>query len=176
MVASDVTALVTYTRDVIYLNDGEMAILTPSKVELRTLANVPVQRQASQVSWEISADGKGSYDHYMLKEIYEQPESVENSIRGRLNFKAANAVLSGLNLTPREMAQINRIVVAACGSSFHAGLVGSYYFEDIAGIQRPSNRPPNSATATRSSSRTPWSCRSASPARPPTHWPPSAKP
>ena len=134
MVASDVTALVTYTRDVIYLNDGEMAILTPSKVELRTLANVPVQRQASQVSWEISADGKGAYDHYMLKEIYEQPESVENSIRGRLNFKAANAVLSGLNLTPREMAQINRIVVAACGSSFHAGLVGSYYFEDISGI------------------------------------------
>ena len=134
MVASDVTALVTYTRDVIYLNDGEMAILTPSKVELRTLANVPVQRQASQVSWEISADGKGAYDHYMLKEIYEQPESVENSIRGRLSFKAGNAVLSGLNLTPREMAQINRIVVAACGSSFHAGLVGSYYFEDISGI------------------------------------------
>ncbi len=134
IVASDVTALVAYTRNVIYLNDGEMAILTPDGVDVRTLMNAPLEREVSEVSWDIKADGKGEFDHYMLKEIYEQPESVENTIRGRLNHQLGNAVLSGFTLDPREMAQINRIVVAACGSSLHAGLVGEYYFEDISGI------------------------------------------
>ncbi len=134
MVASDVTALVSYTRDVLYLNDDEMAIITPSHVEVRTINNVPVTREVSRISWDVSADGKGTFEHFMLKEIYEQPESVGNAIRGRIDLKAGNAKLSGLDLTPREMALINRIVVAACGSSFHAGLLGTYYFEDISGI------------------------------------------
>ncbi len=134
MLASDVTALAAYTKNVIYLNDGEMGVLTPEKVELRTVSNVPVEREVSRITWDVTAASKSGFDHYMLKEIYEQPDSVSNTIRGRLDHQLGSALLSGLNMTPRELAQISRIVIAACGSSLHAGLVGEYYFEDIAGI------------------------------------------
>ncbi len=133
-VASDVTAIVAHTRDVIYLNDGEMALLTPDAVQLRTLSDVPVTREISRITWEIDAAGKGGFEHFMLKEIHEQPEAVANTVRGRLDHSLQSAILAGLNLTPRELAAINRIVIAGCGSSMHAGLVGEYYFEDIAGI------------------------------------------
>lgn len=134
MVASDVTPLVSLTKNVIYLNDGEMAILTPQKVELQTLANVPVEREISQISWDVSAAGKSGFEHFMLKEIHEQPQALSDSIRGRSDEVLGSAILSGLGLSPREMAQITRVVIAACGSSLHAGIVGEYYFEDIAGI------------------------------------------
>ncbi len=134
LVASDVTALAEYTRKVIYLNDGEIAILKPDSVEVRTLENVPVEHAVSKIDWDVEAAGKGGYAHYMLKEIFEQPEAVANTIRGRLNRQLDSAVLSGLDMTPHDLAAVSRIVIAGCGSSLHAGLVGEYYFEDISGI------------------------------------------
>lgn len=134
LVASDVAALAAYTRKVIYLDDGDLAILTPGNVELRTIENMPVERAVSSIDWDVDSAGKGKYEHFMLKEIFEQPDSISNTIRGRLDYKLKSAVLSGLGLTPHELAKISRIVIAGCGTSMHAGMVGEYFFEDIAGI------------------------------------------
>lgn len=134
IVASDVTALAAYTRKVIYLNDGDLAILTPSNVELRSIENLPIEREVSKIDWDIASAGKGKYEHFMLKEIFEQPDSIANTIRGRLDHTLKSAILSGLRLSPHELAKISRIVIAGCGTSMHAGMVGEYYFEDISGI------------------------------------------
>ena len=132
--ASDIAAFAAYTRKVIYLNDGDLAVLTPESVDLRTIENTPIERAVSSIDWNVDSAGKGKYAHFMLKEIFEQPESLSNSIRGRLNHNLNSAVLSGLGLTPHELAKISRIVIAACGTSLHAGMEGEYFFEDIAGI------------------------------------------
>jgi len=134
LVASDIAALLSHTRQVIYLNDGDIAAITPDHVDLRDISNVPVEREVAKIDWDASAAEKGNFPHFMLKEIFEQPEAIENAIRGRIDHEMATAVLNGMGFTPCELARISRIVIAACGSSFHAGLVAEYYFEDIAGI------------------------------------------
>lgn len=134
LVASDVAPLAVYTRKVIYLDDGDMALLTPENVVLRSIENTPVQRQVAEIDWDMDTAGKGNFEHFMLKEIYEQPEAISNAIRGRLDSRLMSAKLSGLRLTPHELACISRIVIAGCGTSMHAGMVGEYFLEDIAGI------------------------------------------
>ncbi len=134
LVASDIAALLAHTRQVIYLNDGDIAAVTAEKIDLRNIKNVPVEREIAKIDWEAGVAEKGNYPHFMLKEIFEQPETIENAIRGRIDHEMGTALLNGMNLSPRELAQITRIVIAGCGSSMHAGLVGEYYFEDIAGI------------------------------------------
>ncbi len=133
-IASDVAPLLSYTREVMYLDDGDLAVLTPDSVEVRNVENVPVEREVARIDWDADAAEKGNYAHFMLKEIYEQPETIANTIRGRIDRQLNSAVLSGLGLTPRELASVSRVVIAGCGSSMHAGMVGEYYFEDIAGI------------------------------------------
>lgn len=134
IVASDISAIIACTKHVIYLMDGDIAVLTPDRIDLRNVDNVPIDRQVAKVTWDAEAAQKGNFAHFMLKEIFEQPEAVSNAIRGRLNREMQSAVFSGLNLTPRELAQIDRVVFAACGTSMHAGMLGEYFFEDIAGI------------------------------------------
>ncbi|MBE6373162.1 MAG: glutamine--fructose-6-phosphate transaminase (isomerizing) [Lentisphaerae bacterium] len=134
LVASDVSPLLPYTSKVIYLNDGDIAAVYADKVDLRNINNMPVEREVARIDWDASAAEKGRYEHFMLKEIFEQPEAISNAIRGRLDAENGCSILNGLNLTPRDLAQISRIVIAGCGSSMHAGLLGEYYFEDIAGI------------------------------------------
>jgi glucosamine--fructose-6-phosphate aminotransferase (isomerizing) len=134
LIASDVSAIASYTRQVIYLNDGDLAMITAENIDIRNIENIPVSREISHIDWNPEAAEKSGYDHFMMKEICEQPESVANSIRGRLDKGAATAVLAGLNMTSREMAQVNRIVIAACGTSLHAGMVGQYFFEELASI------------------------------------------
>lgn len=134
IVASDIAALVAYTKRVIFLDDDDLAVITADGVDIRTLNNVPVSRETTHIDWDTTDAEKGGYEHFMMKEIYEQPTAISNSIRGRLDFKLETAVLNGLNFTPIEMAQINRIIIAACGTSMHAGMVGEYYFEDLASI------------------------------------------
>lgn len=131
-VASDISAFTSYTRQVIYLHDGEFAVLTPEKVDIRNMNNVSVEREISRINWDTKNTGRGDYEHFMLKEIHEQPEALNNTIRGRLREDFGDAVLSGLNLSPQEAVEINRVVIAGCGSSLHAGLIGEYYLEDIA--------------------------------------------
>ncbi len=134
LVASDVSALVSHTRDVIYLHDNDLAVVSADGVDLRNMDNVPVTREIARIDWDISSAEKGGYEHFMLKEIFEQPTSLENAIRGRLDSVGGTAILSGLRFTPRELAEISRITLAACGTSMHAGMVAEYFFEDLANI------------------------------------------
>ncbi len=134
VVASDVSAIVAYTRQVIYLKDGDIARVTPEGVTIFSLDNVPVSREVQEVDWDLGAIEKGGFEHFMLKEIYEQPDALRNTIRGRLDPSAGTAVLAGLNLPPRELAAIRRLVIIGCGTSLHAGMVGKYLFETLADL------------------------------------------
>ncbi len=134
IVASDVSAIVKFTSQVIYLNDGDIASVTPTDVSIRNLDNLPVSREIQAIEWDIESVEKDGFDHYMLKEIFEQPEAIRNAIRGRLDHVTGSAILSGLNMSPQDLVKINRVIVAACGTSRHAGMVGEYYFEDLADL------------------------------------------
>jgi glucosamine--fructose-6-phosphate aminotransferase (isomerizing) len=117
---------------VIYLDDNDIAIVKADHVEIRDLNNVPVNRAVAELELDASAAEKGGFAHFMLKEIHEQPESLRNAIRGRLDFALGSSVLSGMGTSPRELAEINRIVLVGCGTSLHSGLIGEYAFEDLA--------------------------------------------
>lgn len=134
IVASDVSALISYTKRVIYLEDDDIVLINQDKFDIRNVDNIPVTRKTGLIDWDVKAAEKGGFDHFTLKEIFEQPEAVRNSFRGRLDLDQGTAVLNGLNFTPRELAEISRIIIAACGTSLHAGMMGDYYFEDLADI------------------------------------------
>ena len=134
VVASDVSAIVAYTRQVIYLKDGDIARITPNGVDIHTLDNSPVTREVQEVDWDIGAIEKGGYEHFMIKEIFEQPDALANTIRGRLDPAGGTAFLSGLSLSPRDLAAVRRVVIVGCGTSLHAGMVGKYLFEKLADI------------------------------------------
>ena len=134
VVASDVSAIVAYTRQVIYLKDGDVARITPDGVDIHSLDFSPVSREVQEVDWDIGAIEKGGYEHFMLKEIFEQPDALRNTIRGRLDAGEGTAILSGLNLKPRDLAAVRRLVIIGCGTSLHAGMVGKYLFETLADI------------------------------------------
>ena len=134
VVASDVSAIVAHTRQVIYLKDGDVASVTPDGVSVYTLDNAPVSRDVQEVEFDLGSVEKGGFEHFMLKEIHEQPEALRNTIRGRLDKTDGTAILSGLNLTPREIAAVRRLVIIGCGTSLHAGMVGKHYFEALADV------------------------------------------
>ncbi len=134
IVASDVSAIVAHTRQVVYLQDGDVAVVTADGPQVYTLDNVAVERAVANVEWEVGAAEKGGFEHFMLKEIFEQPSALQNTIRGRLDLSLGTAILSGLNLTPRELAAIRRLVIVACGTSLHAGMVGKYLFGGLADL------------------------------------------
>ncbi len=134
IIASDVSAIVAHTQQVIYLQDGDVARITATGADVFTLDQCLVDRDISEIEWEIDAAEKGGFDHFMLKEIFEQPEALRNSIRGRLDKDQGFAILAGLDLTPRELASIKRVVIVACGTSMHAGMVSKYLFEGLADL------------------------------------------
>lgn len=134
IVASDASAIIKHTRQAIYLDDNDIASIKGNDVEIRALDSGPVSRQASEIDWSADAAEKGGYEHYMLKEIFEQPEAIRNTLRGRLDAKRGNALLSGLNLSPRELSELHRVLIVGCGTSMNAGLVGEYAIEDFAGV------------------------------------------
>ncbi len=134
VVASDVSAIVAYTRQVIYLKDGDVARITADGVDIHSLDNSPVTREVQEVDWDIGAIEKGGYEHFMLKEIFEQPVALANTIRGRLDPTGGTAFLSGLSMSPRDLAAVRRVVIIGCGTSLHAGMVGKYLFEKLADI------------------------------------------
>ncbi|MFZ4394463.1 MAG: glutamine--fructose-6-phosphate transaminase (isomerizing) [Kiritimatiellia bacterium] len=134
VIASDASAVIAHTRQVIYLQDGDVAAVRADGVDIRNLDQIPVDRAISQIDWDDTAVEKGGHAHFMRKEIWEQPEALQNTIRGRLDERAGCAILSGLNLSPREMAAVNRIVLVACGTSLYAGMTGRYALEGLAGI------------------------------------------
>ena len=134
IIASDASAIVAHTRRVIYLDDNDIAIVTADSVDIRDLNNVPVTREIAELGMDASAAEKGGYEHFMLKEIHEQPDSLGNAIRGRLDLNLGTSVLAGMGTSARDLADLNRVVIVGCGTSLHAGLVGEYAFEDLADI------------------------------------------
>ena len=134
IIASDASAIVAHTQRVIYLDDNDIAIVTADSVDIRDLNNVPVTREIAELGMDASAAEKGGYEHFMIKEIHEQPDSLGNAIRGRLDLNLGTSVLAGMGTSARDLAELNRVVIVGCGTSLHAGLVGEYAFEDLADI------------------------------------------
>jgi glucosamine--fructose-6-phosphate aminotransferase (isomerizing) len=132
--ASDVAPIVEHTRQVVYLDDGEMAVLTPDGFHTATIEHERVDKPVHEVEWDLAQIEKGGFEHFMLKEIHEQPEAVRNSMRGRLQPLEGVSRLSGLRLTSDEMRDIRRIIILGCGTSWHAGLIGEYMLEEYARV------------------------------------------
>jgi glucosamine--fructose-6-phosphate aminotransferase (isomerizing) len=131
-VASDASPLLQYTRSVIYLDDGEMAVLTRDGYRIRNLETTKIDKPVDQIEWDLATIERGGFAHFMLKEIFEQPESLRNTLRGHLLEDEGTARVSGLNLTDDELKQVQRIIITACGTSWHSGLIGEYMFEEMA--------------------------------------------
>ena len=132
--ASDVSAIVAYTRDAVYLNDFDVVAVGPDKFEISSLAGDISEHPVSKVDFTAEDVGKGDYPHYMLKEIFEQPNTVRDAMRGRLNTEESTAKLGGLNMTPPQLRDVGRIVLAGCGTALHAARVGEYLIERMASI------------------------------------------
>ncbi len=133
-VASDVSPLLPYTKRVIYLNDNDIAVVRPDRIDIRNMDNIPVSREVAHIGWDIKAAEKGGHEHFMIKEIFEQPEAIANALRGRMDTELGTSKLDGLNFSETDVAGISRIIIAACGTSLHAGMLGEYFFEDLANI------------------------------------------
>jgi len=134
IIASDVSAIVNHTDQVIFLDDGDILTATGEVIDITSQKNLPVSRKPTRIDWDLGSIEKAGFAHFMLKEIFEQPQAIGNAIRGRLLPKDGTAKLSGMQMDASEMARIDRISIAACGTSYYAGMVGKYYFEDIASI------------------------------------------
>jgi glutamine---fructose-6-phosphate transaminase (isomerizing) len=133
-VASDASPLLQHTRSVVYLDDGEMVVLTREGYRVRNLETARISKPVSQIDWDLTMVERGGYAHFMLKEICEQPESLCNTLRGHLLEDEGTARLSGLNLSDEELKQFERVVITACGTSWHAGIIGEYMLEEMARV------------------------------------------
>jgi glucosamine--fructose-6-phosphate aminotransferase (isomerizing) len=132
--ASDVSAIVAYTRDAVYLNDFDVVAAELDKFEISSLAGDITEHPVSKVEFTAEDIGKGDYPHYMLKEIFEQPNTVRDAMRGRLNPEECTAKLGGLNMGPAQLRDVGRIVLTGCGTALHAARVGEYLLERLANI------------------------------------------
>jgi len=134
VVASDASAVLPYTRSVVYLRDGDVAVVTAEGYQVLDEQQRVQRRSLNDIEWDLESLSLGGHAHFMIKEIREQPETVRSTLRGRLLADAGNARLNGLNLTAARCARIRRIEIVACGTSWHAGLVGREIIEELAGI------------------------------------------
>ena len=132
--ASDVAAVVSHTRDVVYLNDYDIVTITRDGYDVQSHKGVPAQVKISRVEFSADDAEMGEFPHFMLKEIFEQPNSLRNAMRGRLSRDECTAVMGGLNMTPKELVQIDRIILAGCGTAYHAAMVGEYLIESLARV------------------------------------------
>jgi glucosamine--fructose-6-phosphate aminotransferase (isomerizing) len=134
-IASDATPIVEYTRNVVYLEDEEIAVLTKGKeIQLKNIKNQVKTPYIQELELQLEAIEKGGYEHFMLKEIYEQPVSIRNSMRGRIDLDKGIVSLGGIRDYEQKMMNASRIIIVACGTSWHAGLVGEYLLEDLTRI------------------------------------------
>ena len=132
-IASDVTALLRHTRNVVYMDDGELAVVSAVGIRIYDERRRPVEKERHYIDWDVDAAEKGGYAHFMLKEIFEQPTAISKAITGRI--QEGRVVLSDLTMTDREIRDIGRIFIVACGSSYHVGMVGKYNLERM--LRRP---------------------------------------
>lgn len=134
LVSSDPSALLAHTKDVVYLEDGECAVVTKDSYEVLTLKGEKLDKQPETVEWDVEAVQKQGYEHFMLKEIFEAPEVVKNTIRGRLMVEKGRAKLGGLEPVLDKLTSLHRLVIVGCGSAYYAGQVGRYMLEEYAGL------------------------------------------
>jgi len=132
MLASDVTALLAHTRNVVFLEDGELVVLAPGGLVVKDTDGKPVTRAPIRIAWDATEAEKGGYPHFMLKEIHEQPRAIMATMRGRYSYERGEAELPELDATAARLAETHRIWIVACGTSWHAGLVGKYLIEELA--------------------------------------------
>ena len=131
LIASDASALVGHTKRAIYLNDGEVAVVTKDSIEVKTLNAEPVSARVEEIETNLAAIQKGGYKHFLLKEIMEQPESLAETLRGRVNAKEGTVRLGGPGLSETELRKIKHLIIVGCGTAYHAGLLASYYIEQF---------------------------------------------
>ena len=131
LIASDASALVGHTKRAIYLNDGEVARITKNSIEVRTLDAEPVSAKVEEIETNLAAIHKGGYEHFLLKEIMEQPKSLAETLRGRVNAKNGTVHLGGPGLTESELRKIKHLIIVGCGTAYHAGLLAGYYIEQF---------------------------------------------
>ena len=132
--ASDVSAIINHTQKVVYLDDNDIVQVKNGCYSIVNMNSHEVQREVKDVDFDADAVAKGGFPHFMLKEIFEQPEVLRNTMRGRLLVAEGNAKLAGLDTNINELRNINRIIITACGTSYYAGMVGEYMIEDLAGV------------------------------------------
>jgi glutamine---fructose-6-phosphate transaminase (isomerizing) len=133
-VASDVAAILAQTREVVYLDDGEVAVITREGYQVSDLGARPVRKGVSRIEWDLDQIEKGGFDHFMMKEIFEQPNSITNAMRGRVVVEDGYSKLGGMNITRDELEKIDNIIITACGTSWHSGLIGELMIEENARI------------------------------------------
>ena len=133
--ASDITPLLAHTREVLFLEDGDIALLTPSNISVLGVNGEELTRETVTIDWDAEAAEKGGYANFMLKEIHEQPQVIVDTLRGRYNYETGEADLPDLAMTAEELIAARRIWIVACGTSWHSGLVGKYLFEEM--IRKP---------------------------------------
>ncbi len=133
-VASDIPAFLSYTRDVIYLDDGEMVVLSQDGVKITDIDGTPIHKDVKTVSWSPSMAEKGGFKHFMLKEINEQPRAIADTLMGRLNAESGQVNLAEFGINEEEMKAIEKIFIVACGTSYHAAIIGKYMMEGLARI------------------------------------------
>ena len=131
LVASDVMAMLAHTRDVTYLEEGDLAVVTPTDIRVMDSKGQPVTRVETAITWDADAAEKSGYPHFMLKEIHEQPQTILDTLRGRYSFETGEADLPDLSLTHEQLKAAGKIWIVACGTSWHSGLVGKYLFEEM---------------------------------------------
>ena len=134
VIASDVSAIIRHTQKVVYLEDGEVAIIRKDNYEVRTVKNKIKNKKIVELDWSLEKAEKQGYAHFMLKEIFEQPEAIEDAIRGRIIIENGMAKLGGLQCVSKRLQEIEKIIIVSCGTSYHAGLIGEYMLEEYAGI------------------------------------------
>ena len=133
-IASDVSAIIAHTKQIIYLEDGEIAVIKKDEFTAKTIYDNDIEKEVHEISMTLEEIDRGGYAHFMLKEIMEQPESLRNSIRGRIIQSEGDVVLGGLADVVEKLANSKRIIITACGTSWHAGLVGEYMLEQFCRI------------------------------------------
>ncbi len=133
-IASDASAILAHTRQVVYLDDGDLAVLTPDGYKVLDINATPIRRSVERIEWDLAAIERGGFDHFMLKEIFEQPQTVENTMRGRLILEDGTSKLGGLNMSHEQLMAIDNIIITACGTSWHSALIGEMMIEDLARI------------------------------------------
>jgi glucosamine--fructose-6-phosphate aminotransferase (isomerizing) len=134
LIAADAAAIISHTRNVVYLSDGEVAEITRDRFMTNTIHDVEITKEVEEITFELSQIERGGYEHFMMKEIHEQPETIRNAMRGRLRVEEGDVVLGGLSHVKDKLLNARRIVIIGCGTSWHAGLVGEYMLEQIARI------------------------------------------